>query len=110
MVRVDRSAYDVLTEDGPARVPAFAPDITVGDWLALAEDGSAAVPYTMLPRTSLLVRGAASGVSRNQPLAANVDVAMVCAALSAALPVRRIERLLTLAWESGAAPVVVLSV
>ena len=104
-MRVDRSAYDVLTEDGPARVPAFAPDITVGDWLALAEDGSAA----LLPRTSLLVRGAASGVSRNQPLAANVDVAMVCAALSAALPVRRIERLLTLAWESGAAPVVVLT-
>lgn len=105
VVRVDRSAYDVLAEDGPARLPAFAPDVTVGDWLALAEDGSP----VLLPRRSLLVRGAASGVSRHQPLAANVDVVMVCAALSSALAVRRIERLLTLAWESGAAPVVVLT-
>ncbi len=105
VVRVDRSAYDVLTEDGPSRVPAFAPDVTVGDWLAVAENGTC----TLLPRASLLVRGAASGVSRSQPLAANVDVVLVCAALSSAPPVRRIERLLTLAWESGAAPVVVLT-
>lgn len=34
---------------------------------------------------------------------------LVCASLSGPLPVRRIERLLTLAWESGAAPVVVLT-
>jgi ribosome biogenesis GTPase len=105
VVRVDRSAYDVLHADGSARVPACAPDVTVGDWLALAEDGTC----TLLPRTSLLARGAASGVSRSQPLAANVDVVMVCAGLSAPLPVRRIERLLTLAWESGATPVVVLT-
>lgn len=34
---------------------------------------------------------------------------LVCASLSAALPLRRIERLLTLAWGSGATPVVVLT-
>jgi ribosome biogenesis GTPase len=105
ITRVDRSAYDVLTADGPARVPAFSPDVTVGDWVAVADDGTCG----LLPRTSLLVRGAASGVSRSQPLAANVDVVLVCAALGAPLPVRRIERLLTLAWESGATPVVVLT-
>ncbi|MCW2680230.1 MAG: putative ATP/GTP-binding protein [Frankiales bacterium] len=105
MVRVDRSAYDLLTDDGPGRVPVFAADVTVGDWLALAEDGTAA----LLPRTSLLVRGASSGVSRSQPLAANVDVVMVVVSLSASIAVRRVERLLTLAWESGAAPVVVLT-
>ena len=107
IARVDRTAYDCLTADGPVRLPALPPpaEATVGDWLAVADDGTC----SLLPRTSLLVRGAASGVSRSQPLAANVDVVLVCASLSAALPVRRIERLLTLAWESGAVPVVVLT-
>ena len=44
-----------------------------------------------------------------QPLAANVDVVLVCAGLHDDLPVRRIERLLTLAWDSGATPVLVLT-
>ena len=107
LVRVDRSAWDVLTDDGPVRVAALPHprSATVGDWLAV--DGEAVVD--VLPRTSLLVRGAASGESRTQPLAANVDVVLICASLSAAVPVRRIERLLTLAWESGATPVVVLT-
>ena len=105
-MRVDRSAYDVLAEDGPTRLPALpACEVTVGDWLAVTDDGG----WALLPRTSLLVRGSASGVSRSQPLAANVDVVLVVASLSVPLPVRRIERLLTLAWESGATPVVVLT-
>jgi ribosome biogenesis GTPase len=107
LARVDRSAYDVLTAQGPLRLPALPPpcDATVGDWLAVTDDAV----LTVLPRTSLLVRGAASGESRTQPLAANVDVVLVCASLSGPLPVRRVERLLLLAWESGATPVVVLT-
>ena len=105
LTRVDRSAYDVLTPDGPARVPSTSDDLTVGDWLVL--DGGAVVRH--LPRTSLLVRGSARGTSRPQPLAANVDVVLICIGLSGPLKVRRLERLLTLAWESGATPVVVLT-
>jgi len=107
LVRVDRSAYDVVTADGARRLPSLPPpeQATVGDWLAVTDDAVAAV----LPRSSLLVRGASSGHSRSQPLAANVDAVLICASLVAQLPVRRIERLLTLAWESGATPVVVLT-
>lgn len=107
LVRVDRGSYGVLTEDGPVRLPLLSPpdSATVGDWLAVTDDAVAAV----LPRTSLLARGAAAGHSRAQPLAANVDAVLICASLSATLPVRRIERLLTLAWDSGAVPVVVLT-
>jgi len=107
LLRVDRSAYDVLAEDGPRRLPALPPpaEVTVGDWLAVDDDAVVAV----LPRTSLLVRGVSSGQSRSQPLAANVDVVLVVASLAAAVPVRLVERLLTLAWESGATPVVVLT-
>ena len=94
LVRVDRSAYDVVTADGNRRLPTLPPpeQATVGDWLAVTEDAVVAV----LPRSSLLVRGASSGHSRSQPLAANVDAVLICASLVAHLPVRRIERLLTI--------------
>jgi ribosome biogenesis GTPase len=113
LTRVDRSAYDVLTPTGELRVPALPPPRdpldapTVGDWLALSPIGLEIV--TVLPRTSLLVRGTARGTSKGQPLAANVDHVLVCLGLSGPLPLRRLERLLTLAWESGATPVVVLT-
>ncbi len=106
LVRVDRTAYDVQTTEGRVRLPADPRlDATVGDWLAVTETDVVA----LLPRTSLLSRGAASGTSRPQPLAANVDVVLVCSSLGATLPLRRIERLLTLAWDSGATPVLVLT-
>jgi ribosome biogenesis GTPase len=63
----------------------------------------------VLPRRTLLARGGPGRSSEVQPLAANVDVVLICAALTGAPPVRRIERLLTLSWESGATPVVVLT-
>ncbi|MGB8651440.1 MAG: ribosome small subunit-dependent GTPase A [Mycobacteriales bacterium] len=113
LTRVDRSAYDVLTPSGAARVPAVPPGPdpldapTVGDWLALSPVPCAV--EEVLPRTSLLVRGAARGTSKGQPLAANVEVVLICLGLSGPLPLRRLERLLALAWESGATPVVVLT-
>jgi ribosome biogenesis GTPase len=111
LARVDRSAYDVLTDCGHRRLPALAPPpepldaATVGDWLAVTDTEVRAV----LPRRTLLARGASSGASTAQPLAANVDVVLICAGLNGPPPVRRIERLLALAWESGATPVVVLT-
>lgn len=133
LTRVDRTLYDVLTPTGPLRVPAVpaptdpldAP--TVGDWLALSPVGLAPVGLApvglspvglapvdlvvaaILPRTSLLSRGTARGSSKGQPLAANVEVVLICLGLSGPLPLRRLERLLTLSWESGATPVVVLT-
>jgi ribosome biogenesis GTPase len=111
LARVDRSAYDVLTDAGHLRLPALpaprdpleAP--TVGDWLAVTDTAV----HSVLPRRTLLARGASSGTSTAQPLAANVDVVLICAGLVGPPPVRRIERLLTLSWESGATPVVVLT-
>ena len=109
--RVDRTGYAVLTATGALRIGALprsrdeSETPTVGDWLALDGDR----PVARLPRTSLLARGSAGAGSDVQPLAANVDVVLLCAGLSADLPVRRLERLLTLAWDSGATPVVVLT-
>ena len=108
ITRVDRTGYDVLTENGVLRVralPRTEEPATVGDWVALGDD----VPVALLPRAGLVARRSTGSRSTVQPLAANVDVVLVCAGLHTALPVRRLERLLTLAWDSGAEPVVVLT-
>ncbi len=44
-----------------------------------------------------------------QVLAANIDMAFLCMSLNQDFNLRRMERYLTTAWESGAIPVVVLT-
>jgi ribosome biogenesis GTPase / thiamine phosphate phosphatase len=105
VVRVARGAVDLATPTGPRRATASLTPV-VGDWLALDADGA---PVVVLPRRSLLVRAAAQGTSTVQPLAANVDVVLVCVAASPPAQVRRVERLLALVWDSGAVPVVVVT-
>ena len=65
----------------------------------------------MLPRRTKFSRLAASdhGGTVEQVVAANVDVVFLTAGLDGDFNARRLERYLTLAWESGASPVVVLT-
>ena len=85
------------------RAPADFP--AVGDWV-LVRDG---VIHAVLPRRTSFSRKAADTVATEQIAAANVDVVFVVEALGAAPNLRRIERYLTVAYESGARPVVLLS-
>ncbi|HEX6370805.1 MAG TPA: ribosome small subunit-dependent GTPase A [Longimicrobium sp.] len=80
-----------------------------GDWVAVDEGDGTATIHAVLPRRSLFRRKAAGEATEAQVLAANVDVALVAAALPADVNARRIERYLALAWESGAVPVVLLT-
>lgn len=116
VARVDRGALDLLLPDGPARVPIAAallaaaaadPSCTpaVGDWVRIAEGRAAEV----LPRRTAVVRAAAAGTSHGQVLVANVDLLLVVEPMDPEPDLGRIERLVTLAWESGAAPAVVLT-
>ncbi|GEL95938.1 ribosome small subunit-dependent GTPase A [Cellulomonas composti] len=77
---------------------------SVGDWLVLA-DGHARIE----PRRTALVRDSAGRTAQTQTLAANVDVVLVAEHLDPDPDLGRVERLLTLAWRSGATPVVVLT-
>ena len=82
----------------------------VGDWVAarmVPEEGRAAIQH-VLPRRSAFTRKAA-GQDAAQVVAANVDVVLVVTSLNSDFNPRRLERYLTLAWNSGAAPVVVLN-
>lgn len=91
--------------DPEVRLPA------VGDWVALTgnlRDG--AVVQAVLPRASAIVRRAPNDHARpTQVLAANVDVAFLVTSLNRDFNLRRLERYLAVAWESGAQPVVLLS-
>jgi len=84
----------------------------VGDWVAVTTglDGGNATIHGLLPRGSALVRRApADHGSGTQTIAANVDIVFIVSSLNAELNLRRLERYLSVAWESGAIPVVVLS-
>lgn len=113
-----RELYQVMTTQGsrPAQVagrlshelrqPTDFP--AVGDWVAVTATQSPAMIQRILPRQSVLIRGAV-GQAGGQVIAANVDTIFICMSLNANFNVRRIERYLTMAWDSGAVPVVVLT-
>jgi ribosome biogenesis GTPase / thiamine phosphate phosphatase len=114
-----RGAYDVVAGDGELRAK-IAPKLrrrsavaelpVVGDWVALDTDG---VIQAVLPRRTAFSRRAAhdpaSGAAREQVIAANVDVVFVVVPLGQDLDRRLLERYVTLALESGAKPVIVLT-
>lgn len=83
----------------------------VGDWVAaqcLPAEGKAVI-RALLPRKSHFRRLAAGSRTEQQVLAANVDTAFLVSGLDGDFNPRRIERYLTQAWESGAAPVILLN-
>lgn len=83
----------------------------VGDWVAIepSSDGEHRI-QRVLTRRSAVVRGAPGDRRLNtQVLAANVDIVFVVTSVNAEFNVRRLERYLSVAWESGATPVVLLS-
>jgi ribosome biogenesis GTPase len=83
----------------------------VGDWVVLSyssTDAEATI-QTILPRKSKLSRKAAGKTVDEQILATNIDTAFIVTGLDGDFNVRRIERYLTVIWESGANPVVLLN-
>jgi ribosome biogenesis GTPase / thiamine phosphate phosphatase len=93
--------------DGRGDLPA------VGDWVAVADPDGAdrALVHAVLPRRTKFSRMAATdhGQTVEQVVATNVDVVFLTAGLDGDFNIRRLERYLTLGWESGASPVVVLT-
>jgi len=81
-----------------------------GDWVAVSlDDAGGATIHHVLPRRTAFVRKASGPGGGMQVVAANVDVAFLTASLNADLNPRRLERYLAAAWQSGAAPVVLLT-
>ena len=82
----------------------------VGDYVMVSyADPDTAVIHQVLPRRSLFVRRAAGTSKMEQVVAANIDTVFLCMSLNNDFNLRRLERYLAATWESGAAPVVVLT-
>jgi ribosome biogenesis GTPase len=83
----------------------------VGDWVvARPRPGEAqADVHAVLPRRTKFSRRAAGDEDVEQIVAANIDTVFLVSALDDHFNLRRIERYLAVAWESGAQPVVVLN-
>lgn len=121
ITRVDRGGADLIGTAGPDRA-TFGGDVlagaahersrlpAVGDWVALRDwpDGRVTIE-AVLPRRTSVVRDGVDRTSQGQVVAANVDVVVIVEHLEPEPDLRRIERLLVLAWGSGAEPVVVLT-
>lgn len=119
--RVDRGSCLVVTGDGPMRASPFGAvarqagltDVpATGDWVAVARDVGGDEPgvVAILPRWSAISRkDPDERITAEQVLAANLDVVALVCALDRPVGKNRLERMLAAAWESGAAPVVVLT-
>lgn len=113
-----RGGYRLITEDGEIDARASGTLLksasdeerpTAGDWVAVEPrpGETTALVRAVLPRTTAFIRRSVRGGA--QVVAANVDTAFLVASLNADLNLRRLERYLATAYESGARPVIVLT-
>lgn len=118
VIRSDRGYVFVLTAGGIAtarpatRLIKGADDgglPVAGDWVLLGGDESEPLVEYVLPRTTAIVRRDPGRAARVQILAANIDYVLITHSLVEAPNLSRIERELSLVWDSGAQPVVVLT-
>lgn len=114
-----RGKYKIVTEQGEmlaeisgklrydteelAQYPA------VGDYVMVGMQSEFAVIHQVLTRKSLFVRKAVGMSGQAQPVAANVDIVFLCMSLNQNFNLNRMERYLSIAWDSGATPVIVLT-
>jgi ribosome biogenesis GTPase / thiamine phosphate phosphatase len=84
---------------------------TVGDWVvvSIVPNERKALIHAVLPRKSIFRRKVAGELTEEQPVAANIDTIFIVVGLDANFNLRRIERYLAIAWESGAIPVILLN-
>jgi ribosome biogenesis GTPase / thiamine phosphate phosphatase len=81
----------------------------VGDWVGVTPSDGASIIHVCLARRSTISRAAPGRGVGEQVIAANVDTIFLVTALTQDLNPRRLERYLTMVWDAGATPVVVLN-
>ena len=81
-------------------------DFVMTDW---NHSGGNAIIHHVLPRKSSFIRKAAGEKTEEQVVASNIDTVFLCMSMNKDFNLRRLERYISIAWNSGAAPVVVLT-
>lgn len=121
VARADRGVCTVLTARGVLRaglsgglLAAAAADPLalpcVGDWVVVRVwPDERLTMEAVLPRRTTVMRNSAARDSHGQVLAANLDVAAVVEPLDPSPDTGRVERLLALAYRSGAEPLLIMT-
>ncbi len=124
-----KNLYHIISENGELtaevsgrfrhEVLSRADFPVVGDWVVISrqENQQNATIHKVLPRQSCFSRkailggGPAYGMGKTdeQVLVANINSVFLVSGLDGDFNLRRIERYLTIAWDSGAVPVIVLN-
>jgi len=115
-----KTQYELYTEAGELRAETTGKmqyearskdDLpVVGDWVVIRHrEKELATIYDILPRKSKFSRKAAGTKTEEQIVAANIDTVFLVAGLDGDYNLRRLERYLVVAWESGAKPAIVLN-
>jgi ribosome biogenesis GTPase len=93
------------TVESPADLPA------VGDWVVIEHEGtdSEAVIHAVLPRATYFSRKVAGTRTDEQVVAANVDSVWIVSDFGYDLNPARIDRYVTLVWQGGATPIIILT-
>jgi ribosome biogenesis GTPase / thiamine phosphate phosphatase len=125
VVQEERGAYRVAGEfEGWVEVggrfrhhaPSAGDFPAVGDWVGIRRpsldvptEGHRGVVDVRLGRRSTIARAATGRVAEPQVIAANVDTMFIVTAIERDFNPRRLERYLTLVWETGAVPIVIVN-
>ncbi len=84
----------------------------VGDFVMIdrtTDNHGHAIIHHLLKRKSVFIRKAAGTGNDEQVVASNIDIVFICMSLNNDYNIRRVERYLSVAWDSGAIPVIVLT-
>lgn len=117
-----KDLYKVVGENGELTAEVSgkfrfdAKDLTdypaVGDFVMVDRNtstGGNGIIQHILSRKSAFIRKAAGTSKDSQVVASNIDTVFLCMSLNNDFNLRRVERYLSIAWDSGAIPVIVLT-
>lgn len=93
-----------FTAENRADLPA------VGDWVAISEyDTGKALIHAIYPRYTTIERQAVGKSGQKQIIATNVDFGIIVQAVNRDFNINRLERYLTICYESGIDPIILIS-
>lgn len=84
----------------------------VGDWVIVDrtnDNNGDGIILKVLPRKSQVSRKVAGVKTDEQIIASNIDTLFICMSVNNDFNLRRLERYITIGWNSGATPVVILT-
>lgn len=121
IIRDNRTNYSALGENGELicelsgkfryRAGSKSEYPTVGDWVvaSIRKGEDKATIHSLLSRKNTFSRKVPGEVTDEQVVAANIDTVFIVTGLDQNFNLRRIERYLSLAWETGSSPVILLN-